>query len=138
MWEDLLNEFSLAPSLPLSVVVARTLATVVFCGLIGLERETSKRPAGLRTHMLIGLASCIYCLLTLALLAPHMGNMRDGFGYASVGLLVVWLLPWPAVYFAPEGINGAAERIAALAMIAWMAMASWFMIQKGRGVLPKD
>lgn len=69
MWEDLLNEFSLAPSLPLSVVVARTLATVVFCGLIGLERETSKRPAGLRTHMLIGLASCIYCLLTLALLA---------------------------------------------------------------------
>ena len=68
MWEDLLNEFSLAPSLPLSVVVARTLATVVFCGLIGLERETSKRPAGLRTHMLIGLASCIYCLLTLALL----------------------------------------------------------------------
>ena len=69
MWEDLLNEFSLAPSLPLSVVMARTLATVVFCGLIGLERETSKRPAGLRTHMLIGLASCIYCLLTLALLA---------------------------------------------------------------------
>ena len=35
MWEDLLNEFALAPSLPLSVVVARTLATVVFCGRAG-------------------------------------------------------------------------------------------------------
>lgn len=69
MWDNLINEFSLAPSLPISVVVARTLATVVFCGLIGLERETARRPAGLRTHMLIGLAACIYCLLTLALLA---------------------------------------------------------------------
>ncbi|MBB5721929.1 putative Mg2+ transporter-C (MgtC) family protein [Loktanella ponticola] len=69
MWEDLVEEFTLSPALPLSVVVARTLATVVFCGLIGLERETSRRAAGLRTHMLIGLAACIYCLLTLALLA---------------------------------------------------------------------
>lgn len=69
MWDDLINEFSLAPALPLTVVVARTLATVVFCGLIGLERESARRPAGLRTHMLIGLAACIYCLLTLALLA---------------------------------------------------------------------
>ena len=69
MWDDILGQFALSPSLPLSVVISRTLATVVFCGLIGLERETSKRPAGLRTHMLIGLASCIYCLLTLALLA---------------------------------------------------------------------
>ncbi len=69
MWEELVEEFTLSPALPLSVIVARTLATVVFCGLIGLERETSRRAAGLRTHMLIGLAACIYCLLTLALLA---------------------------------------------------------------------
>ncbi|KIN70580.1 MgtC family protein [Sulfitobacter noctilucae] len=69
MWDDLLTEFTLDPSLPLAVVVARTLATVVFCGLIGLERESLQRPAGLRTHMLIGLAACVYCLLTLALLS---------------------------------------------------------------------
>jgi len=69
MWDDLLNEFTLAPNLPVAVVAARTLATVVFCGLIGLERETAQRPAGLRTHMLIGLAACIYCLLALALLS---------------------------------------------------------------------
>jgi len=69
MWDDLVNEFALAPTLPISVIIARTFATVIFCGLIGLERETAKRPAGLRTHMLIGLAACIYCLLTLALLS---------------------------------------------------------------------
>jgi putative Mg2+ transporter-C (MgtC) family protein len=69
MWDALTDEFALAPSLPVSVIVARTLATVVFCGLIGLEREASQRPAGLRTHMLIGLAACIYSLLMLALIA---------------------------------------------------------------------
>lgn len=75
--------------------------------------------------------------LTLALLAPHMGNLRHGFGYASVGLLVLWLLPWPGVWLAPDSIAGAVERIAGLAMIAWLALASWFMIQKGRGTLPE-
>ena len=69
MWTDLINEFSAGSGLPVTVVVTRTLATVVFCGLIGLERERSRRPAGLRTHMLIGLAACIYSLLTLALLS---------------------------------------------------------------------
>lgn len=75
--------------------------------------------------------------LTLALLSAHMGNMREGFGYASIGLLALWLLPWPAVYLVPDAYSGAVERISALAMIAWLAMTSFFLIQKGRGVLPK-
>ncbi len=68
MWDNLINEFSMTSSLPISVIVSRTLGTVLFCGMIGLERESSRRAAGLRTHMLIGLAACTYCLLTLALL----------------------------------------------------------------------
>lgn len=58
------------------MIAARTLATVVFCGIIGLERETALRPAGLRTHMLIGLAACICSLLTLALIA-HLEEFGD-------------------------------------------------------------
>lgn len=102
MWDDLLNEFSLSPEIPLTIVVARILATVVFCGLIGLERETARRPAGLRTHMLIGLAACVYCLLTLALLgradefgdAVQMDPLRiieavtSGVAFLAAGLIV--------------------------------------------------
>ncbi|WP_322867965.1 MgtC/SapB family protein [Aquicoccus sp. G2-2] len=102
MWDELLNEFALAPSLSIAVVVSRTLATVIFCGLIGLERETAQRPAGLRTHMLIGLAACIYCLLTLALLArgAELGNavsmdplriieaVTSGVAFLAAGLIV--------------------------------------------------
>jgi len=102
MWDNLLNEFALSQSLPLSTIVARTLATVVFCGLIGVERESSDRPAGLRTHMLIGLAACVYCLLTLALLegaddygdAVRMDPLRiidsvtGGVAFLAAGMIV--------------------------------------------------
>ncbi|OGC38155.1 hypothetical protein A2155_02700 [candidate division WWE3 bacterium RBG_16_52_45] len=34
--------------------------------LIGLEREISKKPAGLRTHMLISLASALFTMLSFS------------------------------------------------------------------------
>ena len=34
--------------------------------LIGLEREISKKPAGLRTHMLVSLASALFTILSLS------------------------------------------------------------------------
>lgn len=102
MWEALLTEFTLSTSLPISVIVARTLATVAFCGLVGLERESSRRPAGLRTHMLIGLAACVYCLLTLTLIyrADEFGDtvqmdplrlieaVTGGVAFLAAGLIV--------------------------------------------------
>lgn len=42
------------------------LVTIIFLsGLIGLEREIKNRPAGLRTHILVGLGSCLLMLLSL-------------------------------------------------------------------------
>ncbi|HLD96635.1 MAG TPA: MgtC/SapB family protein [Patescibacteria group bacterium] len=34
--------------------------------LIGLEREISRKPAGLRTHMLVSLASALFTILSLS------------------------------------------------------------------------
>ncbi|WP_420408429.1 MgtC/SapB family protein [Hoeflea sp.] len=68
MIETLLEELSAAPSQPLSVLGLRLCGAVVLCGLIGFERESKDRPAGLRTHMLVGLAASVYCLLMLELL----------------------------------------------------------------------
>jgi putative Mg2+ transporter-C (MgtC) family protein len=58
---DLLSE----TALPWSVLLGRLTGAVVLCGLIGLEREARDRPAGLRTHMLVGLAAAVYCLLMI-------------------------------------------------------------------------
>ncbi len=69
MWDALTTEFGFEPGVSLTAIVARMLGATLFCGLIGFEREASHRPAGLRTHMLIGIAACVYSLLGLALLA---------------------------------------------------------------------
>jgi len=64
-----LNEFYYKPSQPWQIVLLRLLGASLFCGIIGFERESQDRPAGLRTHMLVGLASCVYCLLMLDLIS---------------------------------------------------------------------
>ncbi|MFA4854465.1 MAG: MgtC/SapB family protein, partial [Candidatus Omnitrophota bacterium] len=40
-------------------MIARLLLTVVLSGLIGLERQVHRRNAGLRTHILVALGSCL-------------------------------------------------------------------------------
>lgn len=55
-------------ALPWQVVLVRLGGALALCGLIGLEREARQRPAGLRTHMLVGLAAALYCLVMLEVL----------------------------------------------------------------------
>ena len=45
-------------------VVVRLIATVVLCGLIGLERETRDQSAGFRTHILLGLGAALFTLVS--------------------------------------------------------------------------
>lgn len=46
-------------------IIIRLVLTVVLSGLIGLERELHKRTAGLRTHILVSLGSCLIMLTSL-------------------------------------------------------------------------
>ena len=39
--------------------------SVILCGLIGFEREKRGRTAGLRTHLLVGVGSCIVMLISI-------------------------------------------------------------------------
>jgi putative Mg2+ transporter-C (MgtC) family protein len=47
------------------IAIQRLSIVVVLSGLIGFEREVRNRPAGLRTHILVGLGSCLLMLLSL-------------------------------------------------------------------------
>jgi putative Mg2+ transporter-C (MgtC) family protein len=67
--EDIIDELFELTTLPWQVVLLRLSGALLFCGLIGFEREANHRPAGLRTHMLVGLASALYCLIMLEVLA---------------------------------------------------------------------
>ncbi len=44
-------------------------------GLVGLEREVHSQPAGLRTHMIVALGSCLIMLVSI-----QMGTMSPGRG----------------------------------------------------------
>ncbi|HYF40177.1 MAG TPA: MgtC/SapB family protein [Gemmatimonadales bacterium] len=44
-------------------LLARLLAAGVLSAVVGWEREAAGRPAGLRTHMLVGIASALFTVL---------------------------------------------------------------------------
>lgn len=72
--DGLLEEFTRSPALAWEVIALRMLGAVVLCGLIGIEREHARQAAGLRTHILIGLAACVYSILTMDLAARFEGD----------------------------------------------------------------
>lgn len=46
-------------------VIARLLLSGILSSLIGLERESHGRPAGLRTHILVALGSCLVMIISI-------------------------------------------------------------------------
>ncbi len=46
-------------------IILRLILTVFLSGLIGLERQMLRRTAGLRTHILVSLGSCLIMLTSL-------------------------------------------------------------------------
>lgn len=77
-------------------LVLRLIVATVLGGLIGLERETGKRPAGLRTYMLVCLGSALFTVLSIYAF-PMEGVTRDparvaaqivvGIGFLGAGTL---------------------------------------------------
>lgn len=82
------------------MLVLRILGSILLTGLIGFERETQDRPAGLRTHMLVGLAATSYSVTTLYLVGQdHPDSIRmdpirlveavtSGVAFLAAGLIV--------------------------------------------------
>ncbi len=53
------------------VMIGRLLLTLLFCGIVGLERSTHERASGFRTHILVGVGAC---MMTLA----------GGYGFSEI------------------------------------------------------
>ena len=52
-------------SFVLDMAIVKILLSCLLCGLIGLEREYRQKAAGFRTHMLVGLGSTVFTLLSI-------------------------------------------------------------------------
>ncbi|WP_243292354.1 MgtC/SapB family protein [Bacillus sp. FJAT-47783] len=47
------------------IMLLRLVVAALLSGFIGLEREAKRHPAGFRTHLLVGVGSCLMMLLSL-------------------------------------------------------------------------
>jgi putative Mg2+ transporter-C (MgtC) family protein len=55
-------------------LVLRLTLVVVLCGAVGLEREVRDQPAGVRTHVLVGMGAAVFTLIS----AYGFSGMRAG------------------------------------------------------------
>jgi putative Mg2+ transporter-C (MgtC) family protein len=65
---DIITDFGQPTWLPFTVIAARLLVAALFGAIIGFEREWRHHPAGLRTHMLVSLASASFAVLGIEIL----------------------------------------------------------------------
>ena len=98
--DTLLKEFQGSMILPWPVILSRLLGSILLTGLLGFEREKHDRPAGLRTHMLVGVAATCYCFITLELISRDYGDdvrmdpirlveaVTGGVAFLAAGLIV--------------------------------------------------
>lgn len=77
----------------------RLIITTILCGVIGMEREHVNRPAGVRTHVLVGVSSALI-MLTSEYLASYYQNFSSvdpsrmgaqiisGIGFLGAGTII--------------------------------------------------
>ena len=84
----------------LDIIAFRLLCALLIGAVIGIERETAHRPAGMRTHMLVALGSCAVMITSQLLFAEYsaLGANTDparlsaqviaGVGFLGAGTII--------------------------------------------------
>ncbi|MEI7640423.1 MAG: MgtC/SapB family protein [bacterium] len=67
--------FNFLPSNYLEITL-KVLVIIVLGGLVGLDREIKHKPAGIKTHILVGLGSTIMMLVSLQLYYDFIGKAQ--------------------------------------------------------------
>ncbi len=71
--------------------VVRLVVALAMGAVIGLERQLKKRPAGLRTHMLVSVGSAIFTITGLSL-EPNTSRIAEaivtGIGFLGAGAII--------------------------------------------------
>jgi putative Mg2+ transporter-C (MgtC) family protein len=132
-------------------VVFRILAATVLGAVVGYERERTGKSAGLRTHMLVALGSCIFVLSALEGGMPIedvsriIQGVAAGIGFIGAGAILkladariieglttaagIWLT-------AALGVAAGLGRVglaAISAVMAWLILAVLAKLEVGRG-----
>ena len=102
----------------LLLCVLALLLTVILVGAVGIEREKRGRSAGLRTHLLVGVGSCIVMIISIYGFPAIFGDKRDVARLAAQVITGVGFLGAGAIIHRNSGIKGLTT-----AGTIWVAMA---------------
>jgi putative Mg2+ transporter-C (MgtC) family protein len=75
-----------------SELIKRLLLAVVIGGLVGLEREMRRKPAGFRTNILIGLGCAVFTIISMSISPSNpdriAANIVTGVGFLGAGAIM--------------------------------------------------
>jgi len=111
----------------------------ILCGLIGWERERHDRPAGLRTHILVGVGAALISMVSQAYFGPGIDASRiaaqivSGIGFLGAGTIIrqgsaIRGLTTAASLWTVAGIGMAVARGGMLYSVAVAATALVFVV----------
>ena len=92
--QALAKEFALPDAGTTTVIVVRLFTALVLGGMLGLERESKGRAAGLKTHMLVSIGSALFVMAPLLMgIAPGdvtrvMQGIVSGIGFLGAGAII--------------------------------------------------
>lgn len=112
----------------LAIQIINLMIATFLGGLVGLERESGRRPAGLRTYMLVCTGSCLFTILSINAFSPTVGGntarvaaqIVSGIGFLGAG--TVW-----RSHDAVKGLTTAAGL--------WVVAAIGMAVGAGMGIL---
>lgn len=110
---------------------AAVLSTVALCGLIGFEREARRKDAGIRTHILVGLGSCLFTMVSIEGVPQALGQGMtwDTSRIAAQVVTGIGFLGAGVICFANDTVRGLTTASA-----IWIAAAVG--VACGAGMLP--
>ena len=88
-------------------MITRLLLTLVLSGLVGLERQVHRRDAGLRTHILVALGSCLIMLTSLYVFDIYKEQVALDPARIAAGVVTgIGFLGAGTIIREPDGVKG--------------------------------
>ncbi|MDO5658690.1 MAG: MgtC/SapB family protein [Paracoccus sp. (in: a-proteobacteria)] len=98
-WKDLAHPFV---EVPFDVALLRLSAALILGAVIGWEREAARKGAGLRTHLMVSMAACLFTLVAFELVGLFdestaveadplglIGAVTSGVAFLAAGSIIV-------------------------------------------------
>jgi putative Mg2+ transporter-C (MgtC) family protein len=98
IWLTLVSEFSDVPDVStITSITVRLMVAALLGGVLGYERESKGRSAGVRTHMLVAVGAALFVLgplqsgMPLADMSRVLQGIVQGIGFLGAGAIMVRL-----------------------------------------------